>query len=341
MEKEAYLAHPLRGGVVQCGVCEHHCAISPGDWGRCGVRRNDAGTLYLTIHGEAIALNLDPIEKKPLFHFLPGESALSIGTLGCNFRCPFCQNWRISQARGEEAQGMRSRASTATPQTLLDVCAQYGARVIAYTYNEPTVFFEYTYDTARLAHKQGLHNVYVSNGFMTEDVLEMIEPYLDGINVDLKSFDEEFYRQQCQARLEPVKRNIRTIAQEMDIWIEVTTLLVPDLNDSEEELRALTEWLVQIDHETPWHVSAFRPDYQMRDRSPTSMAALSRAYDIGKEAGLDYVYVGNVMDVDRSSTYCPECGELLIRRHWYTVTEHWPERGICPACGHVVPGVWS
>lgn len=341
MEKEAHLARSLAGGVVQCGVCEHRCAISPGELGRCGVRRNEQGVLYLAVHGEAVALNLDPIEKKPLFHFLPGEQALSIGTLGCNFRCPFCQNWRISQARGEEAQQMRSQASTATPQTLLDVCAQHGARMMAYTYNEPTVFFEYTYDTARLAHERGIRNVYVSNGFMTEDVLEVLEPYLDGINVDLKSFSEGFYRQQCQARLEPVTRNVFTIAREMDIWIEVTTLLIPGLNDSEEELHALTEWLAEVGCEIPWHVSAFHPDYQMRDRPATSMAALVRAYDIGKEAGLDYVYVGNVMDVDRSSTYCPACGALLIRRHWYTVTERWQEQGRCPACGHAVPGVWS
>jgi len=340
MRKETYLARPLRGGVVQCQACEHFCAVHAGETGKCGVRYSDGEKLYLTVYGNPVALNLDPVEKKPLYHFLPGGQILSIGTYGCNFRCPFCQNWNISQQGAlDERAGLLGR--TATPKALVEMCRRYGAAMIAYTYNEPTVFFEYTYDTATLAHEHSIRNVYVSNGFMSQALLEMIGPYLDGINVDLKAFSEKFYHEQCQGRLEPVKRNIRTIAQDTGIWIEVTTLLVPGLNDSEEELRALAEWLAEVDSEMPWHISAFHPDYKMLNRPATSQAVLARAYEIGKEAGLHYVYVGNVVDADRGSTYCPECGELLVQRRWYAVDERWRERGVCHNCGHVVPGVWS
>ncbi|MFQ6102332.1 MAG: AmmeMemoRadiSam system radical SAM enzyme [Anaerolineae bacterium] len=339
MHKEAYLVKSLSGDVVQCQVCEHFCAIKPGEAGKCGVRRNVDGTLYLVVYGEAIAVHVDPIEKKPLFHFMPRGDVLSIGTYGCNFRCPFCQNWQMSQTRDfDDRRDYLGRQ--ATPKMLVDICLKDHIPMIAYTYNEPTVFFEYTYDTAKLAHEEGIKNVYVSNGYMSRAALDMIEPYLDGINVDLKAFTEEFYRQQCQARLEPVKRNIAHIARETDIWIEITTLLIPGLNDSGDELRAMAEWLAGVDPEMVWHVTAFHPDYQMLDLPPTSQRALARAYEIGKRAGLHYVYVGNVMDADRESTYCPECGQKLIQRHWYNVRELWGERGACPRCGHAIAGVW-
>jgi len=340
VRKEAYLSRPLRDGTVQCRVCEHFCTLRPGETGRCGVRRNDGGTLFLTVYGTPVSINLDPVEKKPLFHFLPGGQILSIGTIGCNFQCPFCQNWTISQARGwDERATFHGR--TATPEMLVETCRRAGAPMIAYTYNEPTVFFEYTYDTARLAHEHGIRNVYVSNGFMSQETLEMLAPVLDGINVDLKAFTEAFYHEQCRGRLAPVQRNIRTIAQETDIWIEVTTLLIPGLNDSEAELRAMAAWLAEVDAEMPWHVTAFHPDYQMTDVPPTSQAALARAYQIGRDAGLRYVYVGNVLDTDRESTACPQCGELLIRRRWFSVDERWRERGICPRCGQAIAGVWA
>ena len=338
--KEAYLYRSRSGSVVQCRVCEHFCSISPGEFGKCGTRCNDDGTLRSVVYSHPVSVNLDPVEKKPLYHFLPGEDILSIGTYGCNFRCTFCQNWRISQHRGTEACA-EPEGQVATPQTLIDVCLRRGVDMIAYTYNEPTVFFEYTYDTARLGHRHGLRNVYVSNGFMSQEMLEMLAPYLDAINVDLKAFDETFYRDHCGGRLAPVKRNIRTIAQETDIWIEVTTLLIPGLNDSEAELRALAAWLAEVDPGIPWHVSAFHPDYQMMDRPATTAASLRRAYQIGREAGLHYIYLGNVVDPDRGTTYCPACGESLVQRHWYTVRERWQERGRCPACDHAVPGVWS
>ena len=340
MRKETYLAKPLSGGVVQCRACEHFCAIKPGEAGKCGVRRNLDGTLYLVVYGEAIAVHVDPIEKKPLFHFMPRGNILSIGTYGCNFRCPFCQNWQMSQVRdlNEQRNYVGQRAM---PEVLVNMCLRDNIPMIAYTYNEPTVFFEYTYDTAKLAHENGIKNVYVSNGYISQDALDMIEPYLDGINVDLKAFNDEFYREQCQARLGPVQRNIAYIARETDIWIEVTTLLIPGLNDSDEELRAMAEWMAGVDSELVWHVTAFHPDYEMRDRPRTSQQALARAYEIGTRAGLHYVYVGNVMDADRESTYCPKCGQKLIQRHWYSVKELWRERGACSQCNHAIAGVWS
>ncbi|HET91628.1 MAG TPA: AmmeMemoRadiSam system radical SAM enzyme [Chloroflexi bacterium] len=338
MDKEAYLVKPLAEGVVQCRVCEHFCAIKPGQSGKCGVRRNVDGTLYLIVYGTPVALHVDPIEKKPLFHFLPGQDALSIGTYGCNFRCPFCQNWQMSQERDWDG---RRGGRNVLPENLVETCVRDGIPIIAYTYNEPTTFFEYTYDTARLAHERGIKNVYVSNGYMSLAALDMILPYLDGINVDLKAFTETFYREQCQARLGPVKRNIMYIARETGTWIEVTTLLIPGLNDSEEELRAMAEWLAGVDPEMPWHVTAFHPDYRMLDRPRTSQQILARAYEIGQQAGLQQVFVGNVMDLDRESTRCPDCGRVLIRRHWYTVQEMWDERGVCPQCGRAIAGVWS
>jgi pyruvate formate lyase activating enzyme len=340
MRKEVYLAKPLSDGVVQCQACEHFCAVKPGETGKCGVRRNIEGTLYLVVYGEAIAVHVDPIEKKPLFHFMPRGDVLSIGTYGCNFRCPFCQNWQMSQMRDFDDE-RDALGQPASPEALINTCLRNHIPMIAYTYNEPTIFFEYTYDTAKLAHQHGIKNVYVSNGYMSRAALDMIEPYLDGINVDLKAFSEAFYREQCQARLEPVKRNIAHIARETDIWIEVTTLLVPGLNDSEDELRAMAEWLAEVDPAMPWHVTAFHPDYEMLDRPRTSQRALAHAYEIGRQAGLHYVYVGNVMDADRESTTCPQCGQKLIQRHWYSVKELWRERGACPQCDHVIAGVWS
>jgi len=339
MRKEAYLVKPLSAGIVQCQACEHFCAIKPGESGKCGVRRNFDGTLYLVVYGTPVAIHVDPVEKKPLFHFNPGGDILSIGTYGCNFRCPFCQNWQMSQMRDFDDQ-RDYVGQQATPEALVNTCLKNHIPMIAYTYNEPTVFFEYTYDTAKLAHEHGIKNVYVSNGYMSLAALEMIGPYLDGINVDLKAFTEEFYRQQCQARLEVVKRNIAHIAREMDTWIEVTTLLIPGLNDSEDELKAMAAWLAEVDVDMPWHVTAFHPDYEMFDRPPTSSRALARAYEIGKEAGLHYVFVGNVMDADRESTYCPRCGAKLIQRHWFNVRELWSERGVCHQCGEKIAGVW-
>jgi pyruvate formate lyase activating enzyme len=340
MHKEAYLQQALSDDSVRCQTCEHFCAVQAGQTGKCGVRRNVDGTLYLVVYGCPVAVHVDPIEKKPLFHFLPGSDALSIGTYGCNFRCPFCQNWQMSQTR-DVSDDDASCTDEASPEALVDLCTRRRIPIIAYTYNEPTVFFEYTYDTARLAHEQGLKNVYVSNGFMSLAALDMLEPYLDGINVDLKAFSDAFYTDQCQARIAPVKRNIQHIARETDIWIEITTLLIPGLNDSDAELAAIANWLADVDLEMPWHVSAFHPDFRMADKPSTLPSALSRAYEIGKSAGLKHVYVGNITDTDRESTYCPSCGAKLILRQWFSAKEAWDEPGVCLKCGYAVTGVWS
>ncbi|MCD4738598.1 MAG: AmmeMemoRadiSam system radical SAM enzyme [Anaerolineae bacterium] len=338
MLHQTKLVRQLPEQAVQCRVCEHYCTLAPGGWGQCGVHINRGGTLYLTVYGEAIAAHIDPIEKKPLFHFLPAAEAFSIGTYGCNFSCRWCQNWQISQVR--QRQPAENLSEHLSPAQIVQFCQQKGIEAIAYTYNEPTVFFEYSYDTAKLAHEHGIKNVYVSNGFMTIDALERIAPYLDGINVDLKGFTEELYRDYCGARLAPIKRNIAYLVQETDVWTEVTTLVIPELNDSDAELRNVAEWLVSVDPQIPWHVTAFYPTYQLRDRPRTPPATLVRAYNIGKEAGLEYVYVGNIPDPTRENTYCPTCDTLLIERTGHRTRTQWEEPGKCPQCGALIPGIW-
>jgi pyruvate formate lyase activating enzyme len=339
MLHKAQLTRSLKGQAVQCHVCEHYCTLQSGDWGKCGVRVNREGTVYLTVYGEAVAAHIDPIEKKPLFHFLPSTGALSVGTYGCNFTCQWCQNWQMSQVRQREPQALG--ADDLSPEQIVDICRSRDIPTIAYTYNEPTVFFEYTYDTAKLAHERGIKNVYVSNGFMTEELLDVLTPYLDGINIDLKGFTEALYEDYVGARLAPVKRNITHLAQEADVWVEVTTLIIPDLNDADAELRAIAQWLVETDPQIPWHVTAYYPTHRMRDRPRTPPSTLQRAYDIGKEAGLAYVYVGNVPDATRENTYCPVCDELLIKRMGYSTRTTWKTPGSCPNCNADIAGVWS
>lgn len=339
MIQDAILYRHLKKQYVQCTACEHFCAIAPGDKGKCGVRRNYDGALKLVVYGQPAALHVDPVEKKPLFHFLPTQPILSLGTVGCNFQCQFCQNWEISQSGGE-FDPARSAEQDTLPADLVDYCRRRRISMLAYTYNEPTVFFEYAYDTAKLAHAHGIRNVFVSSGFESLAALELIEPYLDAINVDLKAFTEQFYREVCGTRLKPVMRNIEHIVRRTKIWIEVTTLLIPGLNDSDAELRDMAAWLAGVSRDMPWHISAFHPDYRMLDRPPTPHRTLVRAWEIGKEAGLNYVYVGNVHDRERESTYCPACGQLLISRSWYDVRLHWREPGVCHGCGASIPGVW-
>ena len=338
MLHQAKLTRPLKDQTVQCRVCEHYCTLAPGEWGQCGVRVNQEGLLYLTVYGEAVAAHIDPIEKKPLFHFLPAAQAFSIGTYGCNFSCRWCQNWQISQVRKRKPE--ENLGERLSPAQIVQFCQQKGIEAIAYTYNEPTVFFEYSYDTAKLAHQKGIKNVYVSNGFMTAEALDLLIPYLDGINVDLKGFNERLYREYCGARLAPIKRNIAHLVQETDVWTEVTTLVIPELNDSDTELRSVAEWLVSIDPGIPWHVTAFYPTHQLRDRDRTPPQTLKRAYQIGKEAGLQYVYVGNLPDPTRENSYCPNCETLLIKRAGYRTRTYWSEPGRCPQCGTKIPGVW-
>jgi pyruvate formate lyase activating enzyme len=338
--KRAYQSKILSGQAVQCTACEHWCTLTPGEAGRCNVRLNQDGQLVSLVYGRAAAAHLDPIEKKPLFHFLPTQPAFSIGTLGCNLHCQFCQNWNISQP-GPLVKHPDRLGQALAPAEIVRLCRERAIPIIAYTYNEPTVFFEYTLDTARLAVDQGIRNVYVSNGFQTLEAIDAIAPYLHAINVDLKAFSDAFYRRTCGGRLQPVLRNIEYMTKETPIWVEVTTLVVPGMNDSMDELREIAGFLASISPDLPWHLSAFHPDYQVLDRPATPRATLERAYAAGIEAGLRYVYVGNLIDAERSSTYCPQCGETVLSRIGYQVRPRWKAPGQCPACGASVAGVWS
>lgn len=350
--KRATLFKNLEGKKVQCTACKQACKISPGHTGICGVRQNIDGTLHLIVYGKASAVNIDPIEKKPLFHFLPSSQVLSLGTVGCNFACSFCQNWDLSQITKDlktrlikEKKHNQMHAEVTKygyelqPEDIVKKCVENKIPSIAYTYNEPAIFFEYLYDTAKLAKNKGIKNIFVSNGYESEEALEMIKPYLDGINVDLKAFTEEFYRKICHAKLAPVLETIKRI-NELGIWMEITTLVIPGKNDSDAELKKIAEFIVDLDKNIPWHISAFHPDYKMKDADHTPSQTLLRAYEIGKKAGLKYIYVGNILDEERASTYCNGCGELLIQRKGFVTTVKNFKNGKCTNCSEIVAGVW-
>jgi pyruvate formate lyase activating enzyme len=335
--KEALLYDRLDGDRVRCNLCHHWCTIPESHTGKCGVRRNEEGTLYSLVYGKSISQNVDPIEKKPIFHLYPGSGAFSIATVGCNFRCLHCQNADISQIPREE---QRIVGSDLAPEQVVALAKQHGCRSIAYTYTEPTVFFEYACETARLAAGQGIRNVFVTNGYMTRQALEIIHPYLDAANVDLKAFTEDFYRRVCGARLAPVLDSLRFMKQ-LGIWVEVTTLIIPTFNDSDEELKEIARFILSLGAETPWHVTAFYPTYRLTDRPRTPVATLRRARAIGLDAGLRYVYSGNVSGEEGENTYCFHCGKLLIRRLGYRVEECHLEKARCPYCGTMIDGIFE
>ncbi|HOK67343.1 MAG TPA: AmmeMemoRadiSam system radical SAM enzyme [Anaerohalosphaeraceae bacterium] len=333
--KRAVLWQGETGGAVQCRLCAWRCRIPVGQTGRCRVRKNINGVLVSLNYDKLCAANPDPIEKKPLFHFQPGSKSFSIAAPGCNFQCVFCQNWQISQM----PQLGTIEGSYYSPKAIVDAAVRSHCSSIAYTYTEPTVFMELCAETAQLAKQMGLANVFVSNGFLSPEAIEFVRPWLDGINIDLKAFTEEFYRDLCKARLEPVKETIRTIARQTDIWMEITTLVIPGKNDSEEELRAIAEFIArEASIDVPWHVSRFYPQYRMEDRAATPQKTLERAYDIGRQAGLRYVYIGNIPGIRAESTYCYSCGVLLIDREGFTVKSNIIEDGTCPQCGAVIAG---
>jgi len=335
-------ASPATGGGtrVRCDLCAHRCLIAEGRRGVCQVRENRGGTLYSLVYGELVAQAADPIEKKPLFHFYPGSYAFSIATVGCNFSCTFCQNADISQGPRD---GLQLRTRHATPEQVVEAAIRTGCASIAYTYTEPTVFFEFTYDVGRLAHERGLHNVYVTNGYMTPEMLDRVTspdgpPLLDAANVDLKAFTDAFYRQQCGARLQPVLDNLVTMKRR-GVWLEVTTLLIPGLNDSEDELRQIASFIRdELDADTPWHVSRFYPTYRLLDRPPTPVSTVLRAREIGLEAGLHYVYTGNIPGQGSEDTICPACGAVAIARRGFEVIANRASGGRCGACGAPIAG---
>jgi len=329
------LAVPAPDGSVRCGVCAHRCLVRPGRRGICGVRENRDGRLVSLAYGAVVAIGLDPIEKKPLFHVAPGSSAYSIATAGCPFHCTFCQNWEI-------AQGPRLRIDLPTrslpPDRVVSAALSHGAGSIAYTYVEPTIFLEYALDTARLARQAGLRNLFITDGYATPEAVDLLAPVLDAANVDLKSFDDAFYRKLCGARLAPVLESIVAMRR-AGIWLELTTLIIPGHNDGDDELRALTGWIVEnLGAETPWHVSRFFPAHRMLDVPPTPLPALRRAADLGREAGLAHVYVGNAPELGLEDTHCSGCGRLLIERRGYRTRTHLTTGGACPRCGRRLAG---
>ncbi|NOX44487.1 MAG: AmmeMemoRadiSam system radical SAM enzyme [Caldiserica bacterium] len=334
---EAMLWEPFGDRRVRCNLCAHRCVIAAGGRGICAVRENRDGTLYSLVYGRVVSVALDPIEKKPLFHFLPGADALSLATVGCNFRCEFCQNHHISQYPRDH--GGRIAGERVEPEEIARQARNSGAPVIAYTYTEPTVFFEFAYEVAKRAHALGIRNVFVTNGYMTREALDEITPYLDGANVDLKAFREETYRRYMGATLQPVLDTIEGMNQR-GIWVEVTTLIIPGINDSEEELRWIAEFIRGVSPDIPWHISRFFPAYRMHSHPPTPLSALVRAWEIGREVGLNYVYLGNVPG-QGEDTVCPSCGEVLIRRYGFLVEGNALSEGACPRCGAHIPGVWS
>lgn len=335
--KEAVL-WVVEDGKVRCGLCNWRCLIGEGKRGHCGVRLNVGGVLYSLVYDKVCAASVDPIEKKPLFHFLPGTRSYSISTPGCNFQCGFCQNWQISQMPVEDnlIEGTAIAPEVIVGQAVRGRCAS-----IAYTYTEPTIFMELCADCGVIAKEKGLANVFVSNGFMTVEAVEFARGWLDGINVDLKSFREDFYRDMCRAKLGPVLDTIRYIAGETDIWMEITTLVVPGENDSDEELTEIAEFIVnEAGADIPWHVSRFYPMYKMGDHGATSTETMMRAFEIGKAAGLRYVYVGNLPSAKAESTYCPQCGEMVIERVGYSLGQVHIKDGRCAKCGAEVAGVF-
>eukprot|EP00771_Trimastix_marina_P001331 gnl/Trimastix_PCT/2397.p1 GENE.gnl/Trimastix_PCT/2397~~gnl/Trimastix_PCT/2397.p1 ORF type:complete len:367 (+),score=76.92 gnl/Trimastix_PCT/2397:444-1544(+) len=332
---------------IRCLACRHNCLIRPGQSGICGVRKNVEGILKLEVYGYSISCGFDPVEKKPLYHFLPGTNIFSIGTIGCNFACDFCQNWQISQVtretRGVQATDIEESAKGRPlgPAQAIASTARRGCRSLAFTYNEPTIFAEYAIDTAKLGRERGMKAVFVTNGYETPELLDAMRPYIDALNIDLKSFSERFYQTHCKARLAPVLDTIRQ-AHAKGFWVELTTLLIPGENDSNEELRELTQFIASVDPNIPWHISAFHPDYKMLNKPRTPIETLRRAKQIGEQAGLRYIYMGNVLA--EASTVCPQCGAMLIRRYGMRSTEivHLDlERGVCGKCGEHIPGIWS
>ena len=313
-------------------------SIPSGGHGQCGVRENRDGILYSLVYGQLVATHVDPIEKKPLFHLLPGSLSYSIATAGCNFSCHHCQNASISQVEVSELETVPGTLQSA--EDVIQAALTSGSKSISYTYVEPTIFFEFAYDCMQLARAQGLKNVFVSNGFMSREATEVMTPWLDAINIDLKAFSDSFYRSVCGARLQPVLDSIQRM-HKAGVLVEVTTLVIPGHNDSEEELRDIAEFIYSVDAAIPWHVSGFYPTYKMTDRPPTPVATLEKARKIGISAGLHYVYTGNRPGNGSENTSCPSCGIEVILRHGFSINENRLQNGCCPSCGQAIHGVWK
>lgn len=335
--KEAMFWEKLENGKVRCELCRHRCVIYPDKLGVCGVRINLNSKLYTLVWGKPIALNVDPIEKKPLFHFLPGTRTFSLATVGCNFRCLNCQNWEISQSRFEPGK-IKEKGDYFLPEEIVNLTKEKKCKSISYTYTEPTIFYEWAYDISKLAWEDRIYNIFVTNGYISEIALREISPYLHAANVDLKSFRKDFYHKVAGAKLEGVLDSLK-IMKKLGIWIEVTTLLIPRMNDSEEELTDIAKFIKkELGEETPWHISRFYPHYKMDNIPPTSQKTLKRAREIGLEIGLKYVYTGNVPGDEGEHTYCPKCKKILIERYGFSILNYKIKDSSCSFCGEKIDG---
>jgi pyruvate formate lyase activating enzyme len=334
--KEAMFYEKLERGSVACGLCRFRCSIADGERGICGVRENRGGVLYTLVYGRAVAEHADPIEKKPLFHFHPGSRTYSVATAGCNFRCLHCQNFSIAQPAAAQIVPVGEETP---PAEIVRKALASGCTSISYTYTEPTIFFEYAYDTAVLARAAGLGNIFVTNGYITPEALATISPVLDAANIDLKGFSDKFYREVVHAMLGEVLESIVEYKR-LGIWIEITTLIIPGYNDDDHELRCLARFIAdKVGVDTPWHVSQFHPTYKLTNAPRTPVETLRRARQIGLDAGLHHVYEGNVHGMGGENTYCSGCCELLLRRSGYLIEEIRTREGKCPSCGRIVDGV--
>ncbi len=334
---ESLLYKILGGGEVRCGTCLRRCLIREGERGYCGTRVNEGGRLFSLVYGEVSSLSVNPIEKKPVFHFYPGSRWLSLGTLGCNFRCPGCQNWEISHAT--PGQAFRNTRFI-PPAELVDLAQKHGCLGLSWTFNEPTIWLEYTLDGARLARERGLFTNYVTNGYLTPEALDLIGPYLDVFRVDLKGFSKDSYRRIAHLEdFDGILNATRQAKNKWGMWVEVVTNVIPDYNDDEEELRGIARWIrSELGESTPWHVTRFFPHLELSDIEPTPLTTLERARRIGQEEGLQFVYLGNVPGHPGENTYCPTCGEILIQRYVFDITRYNLKEGRCPRCHTPLPG---
>jgi pyruvate formate lyase activating enzyme len=320
---------------VQCELCPKMCIIQPGQSGECRVRINIDGVLRTVVYGFPCSMHIDPVEKKPLFHFLPGSGILSLATVGCNLHCMNCQNWEISQANPEESQ-----AYACSPERLVELVKEYKCPCLAYTYSDPIIYYEYTYDTAKLAKNVGTRNVLVTAGYINEQPWKRLLKYIDAANIDLKFISDDLYRRICSGTLKPVQ-NALVVAKASGIHVEVTNLIIPTLNDKPEQIRQLSRWVkANMGSDTPLHFSRFFPQYKMRHLPPTSATTLDMAREIAISEGLNYVYIGNVTSKQGQNTYCPSCKELLIERSGYTILRNKLKNGCCPECSKEIYGVW-
>jgi len=334
--QEALYYEKLAAKKIHCLLCPRGCVVTKGNRGFCRVRENRNGEYYTLVHSNPCSVHIDPIEKKPLFHFLPGTAALSLATAGCNFTCKNCQNWDISQARPEDTNNF-----DAPPEEIVDLAITYKTPTIAYTYTEPSVFYEYMLEIAKIARKRGVLNIYHSNGYMNKEPLLELSPYLDAANIDLKGFSNEFYQDITGGTLEPVLETLKTLKKQ-GVWLEITNLVIPTKNDDEKMIKELCNWINgELGKETPLHFSRFYPQYKLQNLPPTPVETLKKAAAIARQIGLEYVYIGNVPHIAEENTYCPKCGKIVIERKGYEIKAINLKNSKCKFCKKEIPGRWS